>query len=75
MTKRKATNEIGGKSARPILIASQVEPQMRQSAIQAVITAKEIADVFGVAVEAVFMSDRVVLNGYPWLVKPEYFRT
>jgi hypothetical protein len=39
ITKRKAQNNIGGKSARPILIASQVELQIRQSAIQAAATA------------------------------------
>ena len=32
MMKRIATNEIGGRSRRPNLIASQVELQMRQSA-------------------------------------------
>src|SRR5471032_1741590 len=40
MMKRSATNEIGGKSASPILIASQVEPQTRQSVSHAPTIAK-----------------------------------
>ena len=46
MTKRKAVKEIGGKSASPILIASQVDPQMTQSAIHALIIPNERREVF-----------------------------
>ena len=46
MTKRSAVKDIGGKSARPILMVSQVELQMRQSAIQAAIIPNETRQFF-----------------------------
>ena len=46
MTKRNAVKEIGGKSASPILMASHVEPQMRQSATHAAIIPNETRQLF-----------------------------